>query len=205
MDKINWMQVAIGFLSGGAFGAMIKQYFDNRRNRIQPVGYSIDLKPFYNSANTSIATTHITLNDGTTDYKFSNLYTGTIEIINSGLTDYSEFVFGISLQDGNNFIQNKTTTKDRHHQVEISNEPTLTNQTNTFDITLKPFNRKDRYVFDLLLTSSNLNIQSNAVVLSTSKPVKLTEISTTTDTIIAYANRTLFDISKELVTKMVGI
>ncbi len=43
MTEINWIQAGIGFLSGGAFGAFIKQYFDNKKNRIQPIKHLIDL------------------------------------------------------------------------------------------------------------------------------------------------------------------
>ena len=139
------------------------------------------MKPFYNSKDTQLINTQITLDDGTNEYKFSNLYIGTIEIINTGLIDFENFLFGITLPDGIKFIQNKHTPKDRHHNAEISNEPTLTNQTDSFDITLIPFNRKDRYVFDVILTSSNSHISYDCLAISTPKAVKLMKISTIED------------------------
>ncbi|MCW3108131.1 MAG: hypothetical protein JWQ09_2637 [Segetibacter sp.] len=48
MAEINWIQVGAGFLSGGAFGALIKQFFDYRRGRIQSISYNVLTKPFYN-------------------------------------------------------------------------------------------------------------------------------------------------------------
>jgi len=183
MDTINWLQVGIGFLSGGAFGALIKQFFDYRRNRIQSIEYSIELKPFYNSKKTKILDTQITISEGTNEYKFANLYTGTIEIINAGLIDFSNFSFGVTLTDGIKFIQNKSTLKDRHHIAELINEPTLANQTNSFDVNLTPFNRKDRYVFDVLLTCSNSNMPRDCINISSSMPVKLTKVSTTREAI----------------------
>jgi len=208
MDKINWIQVALGFLGGGAVGALIKQFFDSRRNRIQPIGYSIELKPFYNSQgiNTQLIN-QITLNDGTNEYQFSNLYTGTIEIINTGLKDYPNFSFGINLPTGVYFIKNKSTSKDRHHITELTNEPTLTNQTDSFDINLKPFNRKDRYVFDVLLTDSNpnSNLSNDCITISTPMPVKLTKISTTGEAIISYMNRSFGSIVIEMITNIIRI
>ena len=118
------------------------------------------------------------LQSQTNEYKFSNLYIGTIEIINTGQLDFQEFSFGINLTEGNKFIQNKSSSKDRHHIVEITNEPTLANQTHSFDIKLKPFNRKDRYVFDVILTSSFIDIYDDCFEISTPMPVKLTKIST---------------------------
>ena len=202
MDKINWIQIVIGFLGGGAVGALIKQFFDSRRNRIQPIGYSIELKPFYNSRDTQLVNTQITLNDGTNEYNFSNLYTGTIEIVNTGLIDFPIFSFGINLPIGIKFIQSKPTSKDRHHIAELINEPTLANQTNSFDINLKPFNRSDRYVFDVLLTNSNSYISDDCLNISTSMPVKLTKISTTGEKIISTMNRTFTSIMKEMITNV---
>jgi len=199
MDKINWIQLGIGFLSGGAFGALIKQFFDNRRNRIQPIGYSIELKRFYNSRDTQLVKTQITLDDGTNEYKFENLYTGTIEIVNTGLIDYSNFSFGINSTDGTKFIQCNPISKDRHHIVELGNEPTLVNQTSSFDIELKPFNRKDRYVFNVLLTNSKSHISDSWLSISTSMPVKLTKISTTGEVIISYMDKSLSGIIGEMI------
>ena len=179
MDKINWLQVLVGFVSGGAFGALIKQFFDYRRNRIQPIGYLIKLKSVYNSRDTKLVETQIILDDGTKMHNFSNLYTGTIEIINTGLTDFSTFSFGLTSANFNKFIHCVPTSPDRHHIVEISNEPTFENNTSSFDITLKPFNRKDRYYFDFLLTTSNTYFNpENCIDISTSMPVKLKNVST---------------------------
>ena len=202
MDNINWIQLAIGFLSGGAFGALIKQFFDNRRNRLQPIGYSIELKPLYNAIDTPI-NTQITLNDGTNPYNFSNLYTGTIEIMNIGLIDYSNFSFGLTLPDECRFIHVRSTSRDRHHSVTLINEPTLSNQTNSFDVNLNPFNRKNRYVFDVLLTCSSSDMPDDCINISTSMPVKLTKISTTGEAIISYMNKSLSSILVEMITKAI--
>ncbi|MET3502598.1 hypothetical protein ABIC45_004222 [Mucilaginibacter rubeus] len=65
LDKINWSQVIPGFLSGGALGALIKQFFDNRRNRIQPIGKSVEIKSVYDSSENKLLNSEISLT-GTT-------------------------------------------------------------------------------------------------------------------------------------------
>jgi len=178
------IQVVIGFLSGGAFGALIKQYFDNRRARIQSIEYSIKLMPYYNPRVTQLENTQMVFKNGTNEYEFPDLYIGTIEIINTGLNDYPIFPLGLTLVEGGKFIQCKlSTTNSRHHIAELINEPTITNQTTSFDIKLKPFNRKNRYVFDVHLTNSNLPMLDSCFQLCTSKPVKLTKISPPSETI----------------------
>lgn len=105
MKEINWIQVGLGFLSGGAFGAFIKQYFHNRRNRVQPVGHNVEIKSFYNSVDNKLINSEVILQDDTRKYKFSILYTGTIELLNTGLSDFPEFDFGVTASDKIKFFK----------------------------------------------------------------------------------------------------
>lgn len=191
MDNINWIQVGIGFLSGGAFGALIKQFFDNRRNRIQPIGRNIEVKSFYDSIENKMLNSQVILTGATQEHKFSRLYTGTIKIINSGLTDYSSFSFGITGSDNVKFIHLKPTTIDRHHVAEISGLPTLENQVNTFDVVLKPFNRKDIYTFDILATTLNGDLTQNDIQISSSHPIKWVDVTSTSKIILEVARESI--------------
>lgn len=194
MSNINWIQVIIGFISGGAFGAVIKQFFDNRRNRIQPIGHAIDLKSFYNSGDNKLMTSEVILKDNEKEYKFSKLYTGTIEVLNSGLSDYSDFQFGITTSDKIKFIQVKPISSDRHHTAEVSQKPAPDNQVSSFDITLKPFNRKDKYSFDFLLTTTEPFVSVADLQISSSKPIKWVKLVSTTEILFDVANKTLLEI-----------
>ena len=194
MENINWIQVIIGFLSGGAFGAFIKQFFDNRRNRIQPIGKSIELKSFYDKADNRLIDAQIILKEDNLEYKFSKLYTGTIQILNSGLTDFQEFNFGITTSNSVKFVQIKSTSLDRHHLVNYSQKPALQSQLDVFDITLKPFNRKDIYTFDFLLTTSQTTITENDIQISSAHPIKWNKLVSTTEIIFEIANKTLVEI-----------
>lgn len=181
MQDINWLQILIGFLSGGAFGALIRQYFENRRNKIQPIFLYIEVKSFYNSEKNGFFNSQIILTGTTKEYKFSRLYTGTIELINIGLNDYSEFGFGITCPEEIKFIQMRLISSDRHHVAEIISTPSLENQINTLDIILKPFNRKNKYIFDILLTTDNSVITERDIKISTAFPINWVELKKTSE------------------------
>ena len=191
MDKINWFQVIIGFISGGAFGALIKQFFDNSRNRVQPIGRAIEIKSFYDSIENKLLNSQVILTGSTHEYKFSKLYTGTVKIANTGLHDYPAFRFGITSPENVKFIHIRPTTTDRHHLVDIEELPTLENQINSFDITLKPFNRKDNYTFDILVTTLNGDLISEDIQISSAHPIKWVDLVSTSKIILEVARETI--------------
>lgn len=177
MQEINWVQIGFGFLGGGAIGALIKQYFDNRRNKIQPVIYYIEMRSVYDFNENNLFDLQITLKENAKDYKFQNLYTGKIELINNGQQDFAEFKFGITCSDKIKFIQVRPITNDRHHAAELSILPSLENQTGEFDVILKPFNRKDNYAFNFLITSFNNTVNKSDLVITSPHPIKWVTLS----------------------------
>ena len=201
MQDINWLQAGIGFLSGGAFGALIKLFFDERKNRIQRIGQSIEIKSFYNSEDSKLLNSEIILKEGIQEYKFSKLYTGTIQLVNSGLKDYSDFPLGITVPENVNFVQIKSTSSDRHHIAEYTDSPSLKNQIRSFDINLKPFNRKDKYTFDILLTTDSSTIAQTDIQISSPMPVKWVKLISTTDAIIDFATKTGIEIAVHSISK----
>ena len=193
MQDINWIQTGIGFLSGGAFGAFIKQFFDNRRSRIQPIGFSIEIKPFYNSGDNHLLNSQVIFKDDSNVYAFNNLFTGTINLINTGQNDYSEFNFGITTSEKIKFLHVKPITLDRHHIVKLISEPSLKNQMNSFDISLKPFNRKDKYSFDILLATDQVGMSESDVKISSSMPIKWTKIISSNEIVFEIVNNSFLE------------
>lgn len=172
IDSINWIQALLGFLSGGACGALIKQYYDNRRNKVQPIARTVEIKSFFDAQENRLLNSQLTFKESSQVYTFSNLYSGTIEIINSGQHDYTEFSFGITCPNNVKLIHIKSISSDRHHIVEFETLPSLENQINTFDVNLKPFNRKDSYIFDILATTTEGQFSAMDVEISSSMPIK---------------------------------
>lgn len=177
MQDINWIQIGVGFFSGGAFGAFIKQYFDSRKSKIQAIGFSIEIKPFYNSGDNHLLNSQVIFKDDSDVYAFNNLFTGTINLINTGQNDYSQFNFGLTTSKKIKFLHVKPITLDRHHMAEFINEPSLKNQINSFDVSLKPFNRKDNYIIDILLATEQVGMSESDIKISSSMPIKWSKIN----------------------------
>jgi hypothetical protein len=194
MQDINWFQVVIGLISGGAAGALIKHYFDNKKNRIQSIGLLIEIRSIYDAGENGLLNSQIILTGANQEYKFSKLYSGTIEIINTGLHDYSNFDFGITCDESIRFLQVKTISSDRHHKAEISSHPALENQINSFDIVLEPFNRKDHYKFDILLTTTKSEILAENIKISSPKSIRWVNFTSKSDAIVTFANKTFIDL-----------
>lgn len=190
LEHINWLQVAIGFLSGGAFGAFIKQYFDNRRNRVQTIGQSVDIKSFYDSGENSLMNSEVSLTGTTQVFKFQKLYTGTITVANTGLHDYPTFTFGITCPEHVKVIHVKPESTDRHHVAEVKEPPALENQISSFDICLKPFNRRDSYTFNILATTLDGDLTAADIRISSSSPVKWANLTPTSKLIVEIAKET---------------
>ena len=177
MADINWIQVGAGFLSGGAFGALIKQYFDYRKSKTQTITFTKEIKPFFNHLTDNPLTSKIVIKDGEQDFKFQDLYIGSISIFNSSNQDFNEFTFGLTYNNENKFIQVQQEGIDRHHTSLFSNMPTLLNQTAQFDITIKPFNRKDRYKYDFIVDVNGQQATALEIGLGTSLPVNMKEVN----------------------------
>jgi hypothetical protein len=177
--EINWVQIGIAASTGGLAGALLKQFFDNRRNRLQPITYSFELKPFYDSDSHSIIPSRIILKEDNQEFSFSNLVIGTLKIKNSGILDFPIFSFGLTLDDDTKFINIKQQDQHRHHSSAYSITPTINNQVNIIDIALEPFNRKNIYEFNFLISVTGYypTIEDMTFEVSSKQAVKLIKIS----------------------------
>lgn len=171
MQEINWIQIGIAFAGGSVSSTILKQILDNRKNRIQPITYNIELRSVYDQmADSSLSESYITLTNEKIEYKFPRLWTGSIELFNFSQTDFKEFEFGIT---GRNlrFLQITPYSLDRHHNATVQSAPTLQSPAEAFDAILKPFNRKESYRFDFLLTSDSMFIKEDSLKVSSPHPV----------------------------------
>jgi len=173
---------------------LIKQFFDNKKNRIQPIAHSIELNSLYDSFSNGLINSEVILKDNTGDYSFSRLYNGKLKIINTGSIDFSEFVFGLTINTDANFVHTDIKTIDRHHVFEIINSPNLSNQISTVDFKLRPFNRKDYYIFDFILTSDMVNVNSKDIEISSPHPIKWTNEIQTSELLLEITRQTLLKI-----------
>lgn len=118
MPEINWLQLVVALLGGGAAGAVIAAIVSAHRARRQPVGSRIEIVPVFRPSGSAaqlqaaIAVTHA----GKT-VTFQNLFLAEIQVVNKGNRDLDELNFGATLGDGDRCIYVDATPPDRHHQV----------------------------------------------------------------------------------------
>ena len=110
------------------------------------------------------------------------------------MNDYSSFVFGITSTEDAKFVQVQPVTKDKHHVAEITDAPALENQTSTFDVTLKPFNRNDVYTFNVLLATNKIELTDKDIQISSPHPIKWVDLVSTSKIILEIARETLISI-----------
>lgn len=151
--ETNWYQIGTALFGGGLMGAFVKQFFDNRRNRLQPIEYSFELKPFYDVSAHSIIPSRIILKEDGKEHPFTNLVIGSLTIKNTGSIDFSSFSFGLTLADDATIINIKQEDDHRHHLAKYDSTPSISNPLSKIDITLTPFNRKNTYNFNFLISS----------------------------------------------------
>lgn len=163
--EINWIQIGIGAASGGLAGALLKQFLDTQKNRLQPINYSFEMKPFYDSTSHSIIPSQIILKEGNMEYSFKNLIIGSLIIKNAGNLYFSEFRFGLTFLDDAKCINIKQEDEHRHHFSTYSAVAAMNNQLELLDVTLKPFNSRNIYKFNFLITTPNYGYDGDDLVL----------------------------------------
>lgn len=184
MAGISWWQIVPALIGGGAAGALINVVLTAHRNRIQPIGRRIEITPIFRQADNSSglrAKIAIACNDNTAT--FENLFIANIQVINKGNTDIEAFPFGVTLSGGDQCIHIDHTSPNRHHEVTQSPLITPQNPTNEIDFTLKPFNRKDSYLFKLYIVIPDNAIDLQDIELSSPNPIRFTEIPTVSETL----------------------
>jgi hypothetical protein len=120
MESLWWLPIAPGILGGGAMGAVITAVVTHFRNRIQPVGYQIQILPIFVGAGElgTLALRVIFTDEEKSSWAFDNLYVMQIDVENRGNQDKENFDFGITLSSDAKAIFVITTTQDRHHKVQ---------------------------------------------------------------------------------------
>lgn len=195
MVDISWWQIIPALIGGGAAGAIINAIITAHRNRIQPVGQRIEITPVFRQAESSAglrAKIAIAQNDSTAT--FENLFIAKIQVLNKGNTDFTTFPFGVTLSGGDVCIHAEHMSPDRHHK--ISQDPLVTpqNPADEVDFILTPFNRKDYYTFKFYIVIPDDASDPKDIELSTSLPIRFTEMPTSYEALSKAAQGASFSI-----------
>ena len=174
MENLRWVQITFSFITGGAFGAVLKIAYDWWQGRQQPVLTKIDVDRIFSSSPfESDMQANVTVKQEGTTWSFSNLSLAKVEISNGGNADRGVFEFGITLPNTHRTILCECSGEDRHHAIACTEAPSLKNQCSTIDFTCTPFNRKDSYTLKLYVTSESDAIRPSDVRLTSAAPVRI--------------------------------
>jgi hypothetical protein len=183
MQKWQIIIAVIGLGVGGLGGAVFKALWDEWKNRIQPVGRSVEIIPILKPTNTKSGfETYVVVIQLGGEKRYYNLFLLDIEISNRGNQHKAAFDFGITLAPGEQAINIESDTPDRHHTVTHS-PASIDQPQNSIDFTLKPFNRRDRYQIKVYVTIPTHSIAPAIPEFSSVDPVKFTDIKSLTETL----------------------
>ena len=177
---LEWSQIVVSLLGGGAMGAIINSGVTSFRNKIQPVGWRCEVLPiFIQTLGESSLHAKVTISeDNKVVNQFNNLFLIEVQVVNRGNTDLNEFNFGITLSEGEKAVYVETKSNDRHHLIEQTTLVTPTEPKNEIDFILKPFNRRDSYVCKLFVVIPEGQEKPGEIRPSSPQPIKFTDMPT---------------------------
>jgi len=154
MAEANWPVIA-SLVGGGAMGATLTAAVTSYRNRRQPIGFRVDVRSVFrqvrSDGNFSVT---VGVSDGTSTLQYANLFVVTVELVNRGNRDFSNFQVGFTLAQGDEAILMETVTPDRHHISTVKIAPVPTATLSEIDVALAPFNRRDSYRHEIYVVAA---------------------------------------------------
>ncbi|HZE72961.1 MAG TPA: hypothetical protein VE135_25905 [Pyrinomonadaceae bacterium] len=170
MTTTQWViTVVAGVLGGGLAGAALKEVIQNRRNRKQPVGYTMEVIDIVRKGVNFPKFAQLIVLQHPLGFggqkPVDNLSLVRITVQNKGNQDYKEFLFGVSLEGGNKAVEVRFNGPDRYHSIKIKldenirlldekdvDEQEPTEPLKNVDFILEPFNRRDTYNVEIFFT-----------------------------------------------------
>lgn len=188
MGAINWIQVGLGFLSGGAFGAILKIAYDIAHSRTQPVGRRVDIEPvFAKTEEFEDLDAKVTLVHGGTTNEFSNLFIGSIRIQNRGNQNFTEFEIGIELGENDCCVYVGWLNPDQHHKITLLTPVSPAKPARQLRFSLKPFNRRNEYTLKLYLVLPVGVKEPQSIRFSSPEPIRFVDMPTVAETLAQVA------------------
>ncbi len=187
-DSIETYKIVASLVGGGAVGAIITAIVNSFRNRIQPVGRRLEVSILFTPSffAGSALNPSVIVSDGTTDYKFPNLFVADVQLVNRGNRDLAAFTFGITLATLDRAVHVEPYGLDRHHAAILKTPITLACPSDMLDLELKPFNRRDSYTLKIYIVAGGS--EPGPIKLGSSEAIRFTEIPSIVETIASIAS-----------------
>lgn len=196
MSTTQWIITSvIALVGGGTMGALVNNWFLNRRSKRQPIHYNIQRVDIIKRLNFPSLQAVLTSGDDSGPGRaVSNLSLATFTLSNKGNEDLEKFEFGLTLKGTSKAIDVKFENPDRHHKVELLTPVSLLDPKQEIDFSLRPFHRRDVYNVSILYTYEK---SSGKISISSPHSQRLVEVNpwditpSTFDTVTKWAFRLL--------------
>ncbi|MEI9943614.1 MAG: hypothetical protein WDN26_05280 [Chitinophagaceae bacterium] len=145
MSSTDWLKygstILVSFLSGGAMGAILTNWFTNRRNRIPTIEIQQSISCVF--APVISVKPKITFSRGGVESHFENLYIIETQIHNKGNNDYPDFDLKLTLSPFAKIVYLECKGQDTSHEVILKEKIEFASPSMIADLSLTPFNRKN--------------------------------------------------------------
>jgi len=188
MGATNWIQVILGFLGGGAFGAILKIIYDIVHSRTQPVGRRVDIEPvFAKTEEFEDLDAKVTLVHGGTSNEFSNLFIGNVRVQSRGNQNFAEFELGIELGKNDYCVYVGWVNPDQHHTITLLTPVSPAKPVRQLRFSLRPFNRRNEYTLKLYLVLPVGVKDPQPILFSSPEPIRFVDMPTVAETLAQVA------------------
>ena len=166
------LRLGAALLGGGTMGAIITNAVTAYRNRIQPVRYKMKTTPlFTEGVQSKTIEAKVTLTEAGKDYRLNNLFLTEVTVTNTGNQHIKEFTIGLTISEEAQMVHVNCDPPDRHHAASTANPPSPAQPKREVDYVLKPFNRRDLYIFRIFSTCVKVE-EPGKVSLSSSEGIR---------------------------------
>lgn len=138
-----------GLVTGGLGGAVLNQVMNWRTSRKQPINHRTEVEPLLPKKTGVKINAQATI-DGQ-PYEIMRVSIVTIEIVNTGLKDYTEFDFSVLVNKNERIIAFATPDPTPFHVMDGADASVSGNPKSATKFTCKPFNRGDTYSCKLIV------------------------------------------------------
>jgi hypothetical protein len=186
----NWITIGASILGGGAAGAVINSVVSAWRNRKQTIAYRIEIDPLFRGSDfLADVRASLTLYSPTGGYaqEIPSLFVVNIEVVNRGNKDYSSFNLGFTLSEHDSAVYCVPSSSDRHRQARVVTVLGPGAPVREIDCLLVPFNRMDRYKFNLYVVAEHGAQVPGDIKLGSTEPIVFSEAPTVTEVAVEAA------------------
>jgi hypothetical protein len=147
MFNPDWLKyggtILVSLIGGGAMGAVLTNWFTNKRNKIPTIGIQQSISCVF--ASEISVKPKITFTTEGVEFHFENLYIIETQIQNEGNNDYPDFDLKLTLSPFAKLVYVDCKSQDASHEITLKEKIEFASPSMIADLSLNPFNRKNTF------------------------------------------------------------